>query len=380
MVLLRNGKHRRQARRHQKTEQRLLTTSVHSSSLSLEPPSSPNHASSSATSSATASASAYPVYVQAVPQVDPQAEYLVTKVPPSPSWLELFVLLVKRCWTIQARMPFLLKANAAQTGMLAMLVGLSFLGIDNDQSSVQNRLGAIYFLLVTQMFSNAFGVVLTFPEERAVFLREQSNNMYPVSAYFLAKVLIILPWLVTISFLFCSIVYPMMGLAPGASHFFKFVVSVTLVALSGQAFGLVVACSVPTRILAVTLAPLCIAPFILFTPYALPGGRFPVIFKPLQYISPFWWGFNALTINEFAGLSLACLPGQEIEVPRIAGDGRQVICQYLTGEQVLRQYGIDDGEFGLSVGMLILISVFFRGLAFVILRHFSRRVQPNGLV
>jgi hypothetical protein len=32
--------------------------------------------------------------------------------------------------------------------------------IDNEQNSVQNRLGAIYFILIAQMFANSMNVVL----------------------------------------------------------------------------------------------------------------------------------------------------------------------------------------------------------------------------
>jgi len=37
-------------------------------------------------------------------------------------------------------------------------------------------------------------VILTFPKEREVFLTEYSNNMYTVSAYYLAKTIAELPF------------------------------------------------------------------------------------------------------------------------------------------------------------------------------------------
>ena len=37
-------------------------------------------------------------------------------------------------------------------------------------------------------------VILTFPAERAIFLKEYSNNMYSVGAYYLAKTMSELPF------------------------------------------------------------------------------------------------------------------------------------------------------------------------------------------
>lgn len=161
--------------------------------------------------------------------------------------------------------------------------------------------------------------------------------------------------------------------------------------------------------LAVILAPLAIAPFILFTSYSLPSvsglhtiafcgagcvqGHVPSFFLPLKWLSPFWWGFNALTANEFDGLALRCTSAQEIEVPRLnqagmhrftisviqCGTGRQVICRFGAGAQVLDFYSIDPADIGTGLQMLAVVSLLFRLAAFAMLKLFSSRVQPRQL-
>ena len=79
------------------------------------------------------------------------------------------------------------------------------------------------------------------------------------------------------------------GFADSSSQFVTFIVAVVLIAHAGESLGLVgtrtvytVCCThfgvavgalVPNRMLSVILAPLAIAPFILFTPYGMPSVR-----------------------------------------------------------------------------------------------------------
>jgi ATP-binding cassette subfamily G (WHITE) protein 4 len=107
-----------------------------------------------------------------------------------------------------------------QTVVLGLLIGLAFLHLGADQVAVQNRLGCVYFIVICVIFANTLAVVLnckhtslvilvcivfSFPsshwilpllvclswqsvaEERQVFLREQSNRMYSVASYFMAR-------------------------------------------------------------------------------------------------------------------------------------------------------------------------------------------------
>lgn len=61
-----------------------------------------------------------------------------------------------------------------------------------------------------------------------------------------------------------------------------------LLAYAGQGIGLVVACGFTSRIMALIATPLAIAPFILFTPYAVNVERIPPYMRIVQVGSPFW--------------------------------------------------------------------------------------------
>jgi len=66
---------------------------------------------------------------------------------------------------------------------------------------------------MTIAFNAIQNIILIFPDERPVFLREVNNNMYSVSAYFFGKVIAELPVSILTPALFGVIVYFAIGLS-----------------------------------------------------------------------------------------------------------------------------------------------------------------------
>jgi len=235
----------------------------------------------------------------------------------------------------------------------------------------------VYFIVICVIFANTLSVVLNFAEDRGVFLREQGNRLYAVWSYFLARTAVdIVPTflcslgLALVCFWMigqqrhgreggdekrgrrtggefrgappCSLLNgssrslraPLLHCAdPSASgeSFGRFLLLLVLLAYAGQGIGLVVSCGIGSRMLAMLVAPLAIAPFILFTPYAVNADTIPHYFRPVQVGSPFWWGFTGLMVNFFSGARFHCTPSQTIAVP-LADGTFYLLCVYQTGE------------------------------------------------
>lgn len=66
---------------------------------------------------------------------------------------------------------------------------------------------------MTIAFNSIQNIILIFPDERPVFLREVNNNMYSVSPYFFAKVVAELPASLITPTLFGCITYYAIGLS-----------------------------------------------------------------------------------------------------------------------------------------------------------------------
>ena len=319
-------------------------------------------------------------------RISPSSPHVAPR-PPVPGFVALpyglqLLYLLRRAHLCVSRSPLLKIAQVLQSVVLGLLVGAAFYQLGYAQSSVQNRLGAVYFICLCLIFANTFAVVLTFTEERAVFMREQSARLYDVSAYFVARTAVdVLPTLAC-SLLFVLVAYWLMGLAAAWSQWAYFVLMVLLLAYTGQSIGLVVACAVPERLLAMVLTPLAIAPFIVFTPYALPyADSVPPYLLPLQYLSPFWWSFSGLVANEMTGLLFDCDAADQITVLGAQSGASLLprICPYRKGRDVLDHFNIPSGPGALATcaWVLVVLAVGYRVVAFALLKALSRNLRPS---
>ena len=148
--------------------------------------------------------------------------------------------------------------------------------VGNDQNSVQDRAGVIFFLAANGLMQNVMGVLTTFANERAAVLKEQENGMYQTLPYFLARILVDLPLKIVCPVLMGSIGYWTVGLQADGMRFLNCLVTMVLLALSGNAIGLFLACLFSDVALALMVAPMVILPFMMFSGFFLNPESSPV--------------------------------------------------------------------------------------------------------
>jgi ABC-type multidrug transport system permease subunit len=149
-------------------------------------------------------------------------------------------------------------------------------------------------------FNAVQNVILIFPDERPVFLREVNNNMYSTSPYFWAKIVSETPFALMTPVLFGSIVYYAIGLNDvEIEYFFIFILTLILIYNASSGYSLIISASISDKQLAVTLTPVLIIPFMLFAGFFVSTDNIPNFLKEFEYLSIFKYGYNALLLNQF---------------------------------------------------------------------------------
>jgi hypothetical protein len=100
-----------------------------------------------------------------------------------------FAMLLGRAFKNIAREPMLLRVRFMQALTIGILGGLMYLRIKGDQSGVQDRVSALFFILTSASFGGFNGPTFIFPSERGVFFRERSANLYSTGVYYISKLL-----------------------------------------------------------------------------------------------------------------------------------------------------------------------------------------------
>ena len=94
--------------------------------------------------------------------------------------------------------------------------------------------GLLFFISVFWGFLPLFTAIFTFPQERAMLVKERSVDMYRLSAYFVARNTSDLPLDLILPILFMLIVYFMAGLKPSFAAFSLTMLTVFLSILASQ--------------------------------------------------------------------------------------------------------------------------------------------------
>lgn len=102
------------------------------------------------------------------------------------------------------------------------------------------QIALLFFFSVFWGFFPLYNAVFTFPQERAMLIKERSSGMYRLSSYFLARTAGDLPMELSLPTAFTIIIYWMGGLKPDPSTFLLSLLVVLYTVLISQSLGLAI--------------------------------------------------------------------------------------------------------------------------------------------
>uniref|UniRef100_A0A3Q2ZJB6 ABC-type xenobiotic transporter n=1 Tax=Kryptolebias marmoratus TaxID=37003 RepID=A0A3Q2ZJB6_KRYMA len=251
------------------------------------------------------------------------------------------------------------QTSVAQLGVnifLALVVGAIFFGVKDDQSGIQNRMGALFFITTNQCFSTVSAAEL-FITERKLFVHEYISGYYRVSVYFLSKILADLAMRTATSVIFSVVVYFLIGLKPTGEAFLVFTLTVTLVAYTATALTMVISADQSVVGLANIFMTITFVFMMIFSGLLVNLPSIVDWLEWLKYFSIPRYGFAALKINEFVGLKFCS----------------ESVTQ-CSGEQHLDYLGIEHGSWGLwqnHVALTAMMAIFLT-TAYLKLRYIKK--------
>lgn len=209
------------------------------------------------------------------------------------NFFEQLYVLTHRGWFLSYGKVFDIFAWA-QTFIIAILIGVLWFQTDFTTSAYIQR-GSLIFFAYTYVagFNPAFEALFAFPMDRAVVVRERASGSYRLSAYYISKFLIEIPWYFPHSILFTIIFYFMTRLIYQPGPFFATYFIIILCIFVSSSFGLMIsAATLPNTRLAMTTLTVLVLIFM------ATGGFFvqnyPVWIEWMQYLSYIKYAYNAL--------------------------------------------------------------------------------------
>eukprot|EP01120_Amphizonella_sp_Union-15-10_P008908 TRINITY_DN3290_c0_g1_i1.p1 TRINITY_DN3290_c0_g1~~TRINITY_DN3290_c0_g1_i1.p1 ORF type:complete len:494 (+),score=38.90 TRINITY_DN3290_c0_g1_i1:388-1869(+) len=217
-----------------------------------------------------------------------------------------FGLLFTRSWLGLMREPMQARARFMQAAFLAIFAGLIYLRLGYDQTSIQDRFSAIFFIMVSTAFGGINAPTYLFPAERSVYLRERASGMYTPHIYFLARSLSELPINVIVPVLTGVVSWWLIGWSNDIPNFIYFLIIVTLCTNVAVSLGLSMSCWIHDVALVVRVQPMILLPFMLFSGFFLNVDSVRPYFLWLEKISFFKYSMSAATKACFAKQTFCC--------------------------------------------------------------------------
>ncbi|KAJ3220188.1 hypothetical protein HDU67_005514 [Dinochytrium kinnereticum] len=236
------------------------------------------------------------------------------------SWTTQFSTLLGRNMKEVFRDPGSLGASIGQA------IFIFLIRLDLSQAGIQNRLGALFFIVVNQTFGVVMPMIGSIPLQRLIILRERASGCYCASASFLAKWVSSLPLTIAGASALALPIYWLIGFQSNVRNFFTFYCIVVVHSFSANAMGTMLGSAVKNFTIGQILGPLFITVFLIFGGSFLNLDSAPVVFRWIQWISIISYSNKALAQNELNGLNFTCPPqGQCLT------DGSAVIRNFALG-------------------------------------------------
>ncbi|TKS68340.1 ATP-binding cassette sub-family G member 2 [Collichthys lucidus] len=263
------------------------------------------------------------------------------------------------------------QTSVAQLGVnvfLALIVGAIFFRVKDDQSGIQNRMGALFFITTNQCFSTVSAAEL-FIIERKLFVHEYISGYYRVSVYFLAKILSDIALRTVTSVIFSCVVYFLIA-------FLIFTLTVTLVAYTATAMTMAISADQSVVALANIFMTITFVFMMIFSGLLVNLPSIMDWLAWLKYFSIPRYGLAALKINEFVGLKFcdeAAIRNTNISTT-MTNCSASTVGLTCTGEQYLDYLGIEYTTWGLWENhvALVIMTFIFLVIAYLKLRYIKK--------
>ncbi|KAJ8531242.1 hypothetical protein K7X08_026676 [Anisodus acutangulus] len=223
----------------------------------------------------------------------------------------------------------------------AIIVGLLWWHSDTSSPKrVSDQAGLLFFISVFWAFFPLFTVIFTFPQERAMLVKERSVNMYKLSAYFIARITTDLLLDLVLPVKFLVIVYFMVGLKLTFTAFSLTLLTILLSIIAAQGLGLAIGAGFMDVKKATTFASVILMTFM------LSGGFFvqevPAFMSWVRYISINYHTYRLLLKIQYNSLTSS-------------------------------KHGKGIESSGVEVGAVLVMVVGYRMLAYFLLRKMKLR-------
>ncbi|PIA17697.1 P-loop containing nucleoside triphosphate hydrolase protein [Coemansia reversa NRRL 1564] len=283
-----------------------------------------------------------------------QANLVLMESPPMNSWLSEMIVLLKRDWAMTKRSRSFVWGMAAECLVMMLFVGFVFFQLKKDQASVQNRVGALFFMTLMDIYPVIIPAMVVIMVGRKVLFRERSSGTYRMTTYFFARALSLMPVFFIPYMIMYIGIYFISHLQYHAGKFFIHMALNLVLLFCSIGYAFMMAMIVNRIDIATTIAPVSLACFILFAGNLANANAITPVLRWIKYFCIVFYTYSGLMQNELHGLEFICDPDD--------------FSCYKDGAEVIEFYGLDVVPIWATIVINLALGIGFYIIAYCLLR------------
>ncbi|KAF2150300.1 putative ABC transporter [Myriangium duriaei CBS 260.36] len=286
---------------------------------------------------------------------------------PHASPIDVQLALISRSYIKSRRDIIAYGIRVAMYMGLAIMMGTVWLRLAPKQENIGSFINAIFFGGAFMSFM-AVAYIPAFLEDRALFIKERANGLYGPAAFMVSNFVIGLPYLFIISLLFSIIAYWLSNFRPTGQAFFTWVMWLFLDLIAAESLVVLVTSVVPLFVVALAVTAFANGLWMCTNGFLVPPQQLNSFwYYVFHFIDYQAYVFQGMMINEFTDRVYDCTKQMDGSCTCMYPSPLMDQCQ-IPGKAVLDMYNYSENRTGKWVGIMLVIVLAYRCLAWAVLR------------
>ncbi|EDX03506.1 GD23174 [Drosophila simulans] len=241
--------------------------------------------------------------------------------------------------------------------LCSILIGLFFGDSGSNATKQISNVGMIMIHCVYLWYTTIMPGILRYPAEIEIIRKETFNNWYKLRTYYLATIITSTPVHIIFSTVYITIGYLMTDQPVEMDRFVKYLLSAVVVTICADGLGVFLG-TVLNPVNGTFVGAVSTSCMLMFSGFLILLNHIPAAMRFMAYISPLRYALENMVISLYGNQR-----GQLICPPT------EFYCHFKNAVTVLRQFGMEGGDFGYNILMILIQIAIFKVLAYFTLKH-----------
>ncbi|KAH8403022.1 hypothetical protein KR222_003164, partial [Zaprionus bogoriensis] len=275
---------------------------------------------------------------------------------PPPEWVRLW-LLIGRCHLQFFRDWTLTYLKLGMHVLSAIMIGLFFGDSGVNATKQISNVGMIMIHCVYLWYTTIMPGILRYPLEIEIIKKETFNNWYKLRTYYIATMITSTPVHIIFSTVYITIGYLMTDQPVEMDRFVKYLLTAVVVTICADGLGIFLGTILnPVNGTFVGAVSTCF--MLMFSGFLILLTHIPASMRFVAALSPLRYALENMVVSLYGDQreKLMCPP-------------TEFYCHFKNAVTVLHQFGMEQGDFGYNILMIVLHITIFKVLGYFTLKH-----------